>query len=133
MAFGFNVQCPHLHQLRLSRRQAFFASSTWSISSSDDSALSSSESFSSPLLLVCNPVQVQIERVIPELLDSCGIFHSNNRKAQNSSLEIRNPEMRLIKYICLICSPLHLTSHGSCGPKDNFFKNRSKMADELNI
>ena len=83
--------------------------------------------------LFVSPVQVQIVRVIPELLDSCGIFHSNNRKAQNSSLEVRNPEMRLIKYICLICSPLHLTSHGSCDPKDNFFKNRSKMADELNI
>ena len=50
--------------------------------------------------LFVSPVQVQIDRVIPELLDSCGIFNSNNRKAQNSSLEVRNPEMRLIKYIC---------------------------------
>jgi hypothetical protein len=53
IAFVEIVQCPHLHQLRVWRRQTFTLSNSWSISSSDeDRSLPWSESLSSLKLLV---------------------------------------------------------------------------------
>ena len=41
------------------------------------------------------------------------IFYLNSRKPPNSSPEVRNRDIRIIKYICCFDSPLHLTSHSS--------------------